>query len=87
MKSILTITKFAAIVYLILHRRICAPSIEDLRIDIKRIEDSTETAMTLSELIEKKGNQNWFNPLLEDVGPWLMVQLADLANLMETLRK
>lgn len=43
--------------------------------------------MTLSEFVEKKGDQNWVDPLLEEVGPWLMIQLADLANLMETLRK
>jgi hypothetical protein len=46
-----------------------------------------ETALTLSEFIEKRGDQHWVDPLIEDVGPWMMVQLADLADLMETLRK
>ena len=74
-------------IYFILHRRIHAPTIDDLREDIKRTEDLESTALTLSEFIEKKGDQNWVDPLIEDLGPWLMVQLADLANLMETSRK
>jgi hypothetical protein len=79
--------QLAAIVYFILHRHFYTPSIDDLRNDIKRVEDLTETAMTLSEFIEKKGDRAWVDSLLQDVGPWMMIQLADLANLMETLRK
>lgn len=74
-------------IYFILHRRFRPPSIEDLRKDIKRVEDLTETAMTLPEFIEKKGDQIWVDPLIEEAGPWLLIQLADLANLMETWRK
>ena len=43
--------------------------------------------MTLSEFIKKKDDQSWVDPLIEEVGPWLLIQLADLANLRETLRK
>jgi hypothetical protein len=41
----------------------------------------------LAEFIEKEGDQRWVDPLIERVGPWLLVQLSDLANLMEVLRK
>ncbi|KAE8854769.1 hypothetical protein PTNB73_10418 [Pyrenophora teres f. teres] len=35
---------------------------------------------------EKRGNQNWAHDLLQEIGPWLMIQLADLANIFETVR-
>ena len=58
-----------------------------MREDIKRVEDMTATSVTITEFIEKKGDQNWVDPLIEEVGPWAMIQLADMANFMETLRK
>jgi hypothetical protein len=73
--------------YFIFRRRFSPPKIEDLRGDLIRVESMEQTAMNLSEFIEKRGEEVWVDPLIEDVGPWLMVQLADLANLMETVRK
>lgn len=70
-----------------MHRKVHPPNIEDLRRDIIRTEDINETALTLAEFIEKEGDQRWVDPLIEQVGPWLLVQLSDLANLMEVLRK
>lgn len=43
--------------------------------------------MSLSELIVKRGDEIWFDELVKDLGPWFMVQLADLANFFESLRK
>jgi hypothetical protein len=71
----------------IVHRKVHPPNIEDLRRDIIRTEDINKTALTLAEFIEKEGDQRWVDPLIEQVGPWLLVQLSDLANLMEVLRK
>ena len=52
-----------------------------------RIEDATKTAMTLSEFVEKRGDEAWVNSLIEQLGPWMFIQLADTANTMEVLRK
>jgi hypothetical protein len=60
---------------------------EDLREDIKNREDQRHTALSLTELIVKEGDKNWSDKLLEGLGPWLMVQLADLANFFESLRR
>lgn len=75
------------IIYLIVQRHTHAPTIEDVRRDIIRTEDLNETALTIGEFIEKEGDQRWVDPLIETVGPWALVQLSDLANLMEVLRK
>jgi hypothetical protein len=60
---------------------------EALREDIKHREDVEQTALSLLEFIEKQGDANWADDLLRELGPWLMVQLADLANFFESVRK
>jgi len=74
-------------VYLVIERRLNAPSMEDIRQDIERTEDRQQTALTLTEYIQKEGDEKWADKILEDLGPWLMIQLADLANFFESLRK
>jgi len=75
------------LVYLVAERRIHGVSIEDLREDIKHTEDQHKTALSITEFIEKKGDEEWADGILQDLGPWLMVQLADAANFFETTRK
>ena len=60
---------------------------DDLHEDIKHREDVNRTALSLTEFIEKEGDEKWADDLLEGLGPWLMIQLADFANLFETVRK
>jgi hypothetical protein len=72
---------------LIVRRRTHGNTLEDLREDIKDRENQRHTALSLTELIVKEGDKNWSDKLLQDLGPWLMVQLADLANFFESLRR
>jgi hypothetical protein len=74
-------------VYLVIERRAHGNTIEDLREDVKRREDQHITAFSITELIEKEGDEMWSDKLLQDLGPWLMVQLSDLANSCESMRK
>ncbi|KAL8772839.1 MAG: hypothetical protein Q9209_002184 [Squamulea sp. 1 TL-2023] len=76
-----------ALIAQVLRRRFQKPSVEKLRQDVKRTEDSLSTAHTLSEQIEKRGAQSWIDPLIEDMGDWLLLQLGDMANLLEILLK
>jgi hypothetical protein len=77
----------SAIVYLVTERHIHGNTIEDLREDVKRREDQRLTALSITELIEKEGDEMWSDKLLQELGPWLMVQLSDLANSFESMRK
>jgi hypothetical protein len=61
--------------------------LDDLRKDIKRTEDVNEVAFSLTEFIEKEGQDVWINRVAEKIGPWLMIQFGDIANLMEIVRK
>lgn len=58
----------SALLYLVVERRWHGQSIEDLRNDIKHIEDVERTALSLTEFIEKRGDENWANELLQDLG-------------------
>ncbi len=45
------------------------------------------TALTLMEQIEKRGQHGWIEPLVEDMGSWMLLQLGDVANLLEVVLK
>lgn len=79
--------QLAAFVYLIIERRAHGNTLIDLREDIEHRESQRTTALSLTELIVKEGDQNWTDELFEGLGPWLMVQLSDLANFFESMRK
>ena len=76
-----------SIVYLIAMRKIHEPNLNDLRKDVIRTEDRNKTALSVTEFMEKEGDEGWVDELVRVVGPFLMIQLADLANLMEIMRK
>lgn len=76
----------SAVVYLVVERRVHGNTLEDLREDIKHREDTERTALSLNEFIEKRGNDKWADEIVEAVGPWFMVQLADMANFFESIR-
>lgn len=71
----------------VLRRRLNMPTVERLRENIIRTEDSVVTALTLTEQIEKRGEHGWIEPLIKDMGPWMLLQLGDMANLLEVLLK
>ncbi|KAH7378192.1 hypothetical protein DE146DRAFT_701511 [Phaeosphaeria sp. MPI-PUGE-AT-0046c] len=76
----------SAIFYLVIERRFHGNTLEDLREEIKHREDTQRTALSLSEFIEKRGDEKWADDIVSTLGPWLMIQLADLANFFESIR-
>ena len=61
-------------------------SLKDLRQDIEHRENQQATALSLAEFIAKRGDENWADDVVQVLGPWLMIQLADLANFFESIR-
>ncbi|KAF2220621.1 hypothetical protein BDZ85DRAFT_203882, partial [Elsinoe ampelina] len=47
--------------------------------------DGYQTATRLNELINRHGSGNWAEPLIEEAGPLLQMQLSDLADFLEIL--
>lgn len=61
-------------------------SLSNLREDIKHTENVHQTALSLTEFIEKRGDGKWADEIVQALGPWLMIQLADMANFFESMR-
>lgn len=83
----LMMSRFLAIIVQVLRRRRDAQTVEKLRGDIMRTEDPTVTAATLTEQIEKRGEHGWIEPLIEAMGTWMLMQLGDMASLLEVILK
>ena len=75
------------IIGIVLKRRLYPPNLDDIREDVKRSEDVEQTAWNLTQLIEQHGSGGWLNALRQDLGPWLILQMDDLTNVLEIWRK
>lgn len=49
----------------------------------ERAKAAKERASMLSELIVRHGQEDWLEPLLDEFGPWIQLQLGDLADFLE----
>lgn len=54
---------------------------------MQRAQDREGTAYKFGELIDRHGPDNWLEPLINDLGPFVQLQLGDIANLLEVLDK
>ncbi|KAL9009748.1 MAG: hypothetical protein Q9173_005247, partial [Seirophora scorigena] len=75
-----------ALIAVVLQRRLYPPTLEDVREDIIRSEDAGRTALNLTQLIEQYGAHGWVEVLRQDLGPWFLLQLEDIANVLEIWR-
>lgn len=60
-------------------------SVEELRNGIRRSIDRGATALKIGEMIDQHGSKEWLEPLLDEIGPYLQVQLVDIANFFEVV--
>ena len=63
-----------------------APTLDNLHEDIKQ-EDTEQTALSLIQLIEQQGLYGWLDAALKKLGPNSMLQLEDMGNALEIMRK
>ena len=49
-----------------------------------RASHTNERASMLSELIVRHGSDAWVEPLMDELGPWIQLQLGDLADFLES---
>lgn len=72
---------------MVLKNRYFPRSVEQLRESVERSFDGKGTPFEFGELIDKHGRAHWLEPLIEDVGPFLQLQLSDAANMLEVFKK
>lgn len=72
---------------MVIRRRYHQPTVEELRRDLERSEDTDSTALNIPQLIQQHGAQGWVNALKEMAGPAALSRLDDLADFLEVLQK
>ena len=76
---------YAYILYIVLKQRFNPSSIESLRSSMQRALNSRTRAHQISELVDKHGKNDWLDPLIDELGPHIQLQVGDLANMFEVL--
>ena len=73
------------VVYIVLDNKYNRKNVDNLRDSYNRALGDNESIFRFNELIKKHGSSDWIDPLLEEVGPLLQMQLSDLADFLEVL--
>ena len=76
---------YCYVIYMTIRNRFYPSSIESIRESMQRSHHREASAKAWGELIEKHGKTEWVEPLLEQIGPIIQMQLGDLANFIEVL--
>lgn len=74
---------YAYVIYIVARNRYFPSSVEVLRESIRRSHDQRSGAYKFGELVDKHGRHHWIEPLLDELGPYVQLQLNDLANMLE----
>ena len=74
---------YGYIIYIVLKNRFHPTSVDSLRESMKRSLESTGTASKFGELVDKHGRKDWLEPFMDDLGPYIQLQLGDMANMLE----
>ena len=73
--------------YIVLKNRYAPSSVESLRESMRKAVDSRSTASRFGELIDKHGRNDWLEPVIDHLGPYVQLQLGDMANMLEVFSK
>lgn len=58
---------------------------EDLKEDLEHIEDEDQASLNILDYIEKHGSADWMSSLIEGQGSRMLLQMADMASMMEIM--
>ncbi len=76
---------YAYIIYTVIRNKYHPSSVESVRQSMKRGVDHEAHAQAWGELVEQHGRTEWIEPLLDELGPYLQLQLGDITDLLEVL--
>ncbi|KAL8722824.1 MAG: hypothetical protein Q9225_000773 [Loekoesia sp. 1 TL-2023] len=78
---------YAYVIYIVVRNRYFPSSVKALRESIRRSHDQQSRAYKFGELVDKHGRHHWIEPLLDQLGPYVQLQLNDLVNILEVFAK
>ena len=76
---------WTCIIYYTVRNRLYPSSMNHLRASIQRSVNRETAAFQFGEFVDRHGRDSWVDPLIEQVGPHVQLQLGDLANMLEVL--
>jgi hypothetical protein len=76
---------YAFIIHTVIRNKYHPSSVESIRQAMKRGVDHEAKAQAWGELVEQHGSKDWIEPLLDELGPYIQLQLGDLTDLLEVL--
>ncbi|KAI4226182.1 MAG: hypothetical protein L6R36_003363 [Xanthoria steineri] len=74
---------YGYVIYMVVKNRYFPSSVGALRASMHRAHDQRGQAYKLGELVDKHGRSHWLEPLLDDLGPFVQLQVNDMANMLE----
>jgi hypothetical protein len=80
-------SQYCYIIIIVLRSRYAPASVESLRDSVAKALDGRSTASKFGELIDKHGRNDWLEPVMEHLGPFIQLQLNDMANMLEVFSK
>lgn len=72
-------------VYIVLENKYRRKRVDSMRDSYQRAVDGNSRAFRFTDLINKHGHDKWIDPLIEEMGPIVQMQLSDLADFLEIL--
>lgn len=80
-------SKWFYIIYIVINNYFYPTSVGSLQDSAQRALDSQATAHKFGELVDKHGRDNWLNPVIDELGPSIQLQVGDIANMLEVISK
>ena len=76
---------WGCVLYYTIRNKHYPSSMKHLRAAIQRSADTESAAFQFGEFIDRHGRDSWLDPLIDQLGPYVQLQLGDIANLLEVL--
>ena len=76
---------YGYVVYTTIRNLYYPDSVDSVRKAMERGFDRAAKARGWGEMVQKHGREDWIEPLLDELGPLIQLQLGDLANFLEIL--
>lgn len=75
------------VIYIVLKSRYFPSTAESVRESLDRSINKSEQALRWGEIVDRHGREKWIEPLLDEVAPFIQLQVGDIADFFEILRK
>jgi hypothetical protein len=73
--------------FIVIRNKLYPMDAASMRESLDRVLDRGTQAYRCGELVDRYGRDKWLHSLLDELAPFIRIQLGDLAHFLEVLRK